>query len=158
MGTTVIAPAITTSSGASFTAARLGPLAQVDRYELTLPMFRRAITGKVFLKELLGLTGMEVSVTKLPAGAAIPFLHRHRAHEELYVFIGGRGQMQVDGETIEVEEGSVVRVATGGARTIRAAADEELRYLCIQAREGSMPDQEAGSDGERAEGTPRWPA
>jgi len=100
---------------------------------------------------------MEVSVTTLPAGVAIPFLHRHRAHEELYVFTAGRGQMQVDGETIDVEEGSVVRVAPGGARGVRAAAGEELRYLCIQAREGSMPDQEAGGDGFLVEGTPRWP-
>jgi mannose-6-phosphate isomerase-like protein (cupin superfamily) len=156
MSAIVIRPAINTTSSASFTAARLGPLAQVDRYELTVPQFRRPIRGKVFLKEALGLTSMEVSVTKLPAGAEIPYLHRHRAHEELYVFIGGRGQMQIDGETVSVEEGSVVRVASGGARTIRAAADEELRYLCIQAREGSMPDQEAGSDGALVEEKPRW--
>ncbi len=156
MGATVITPAITTSSGASFTAARLGPLGQIGRYELTLP-FRRPIRGKVFLKEALGLTGMEVSITTLPAGAAIPFLHRHRAHEELYVFTAGRGQMQVDGETFDVEEGSVVRVATGGARSIRAGAGEELRYMCIQAREGSMPDQEAAGDGEPVQGNLRWP-
>ncbi len=156
MSAIVIRPAIIRTSGASFTAAHLGPFAQVDRYELTVPQFKRAIRGKVFLKAALGLTGMEVSVTKLPAGAEIPFLHRHRAHEELYVFVGGRGQMQIDGETFSVEEGRVVRVAPGGARTIRAAADEELRYLCIQAREGSMPDQEAGSDGNLVEGRPRW--
>jgi mannose-6-phosphate isomerase-like protein (cupin superfamily) len=103
---------------------------------------------------------MEVSVTKLPAlpaGAAIPFLHRHRAHEELYVFTGGRGQMLVDGDVIAVDEGSVVRVATGGARTIRASPGEELQYLCIQARQDSMPDAEAADDGERLEARPAWP-
>jgi mannose-6-phosphate isomerase-like protein (cupin superfamily) len=157
MSAAIIRPAITASSGARFTAARLGPLAEVDRYELSVPMLRDAIRGKVFLKKALGLTGMEVSINKLPAGGAAPFLHRHRAHEELYVFTGGRGQMQVDGETFDVEEGSVVRVATGGARALRAAADEELRYLCIQAREGSMPDVEAAGDGERVAGSPRWP-
>jgi mannose-6-phosphate isomerase-like protein (cupin superfamily) len=156
MSAIVIRPVIKTTAGASFTAARLGPLAQVDRYELLVPQFRRPIRGKVFLKGALGLTSMEVSVTKLPAGAEIPYLHRHRAHEELYVFVGGRGQMQIVGETVSVEEGSVVRVASGGARTIRAAVDEELCYLCIQAREGSMPDQEAGSDGVAVGGKPRW--
>ena len=158
MGTSVtITPAVTTSSGKSHTVAHVGQLGEVDRYELSLPQFKRPVRGKLFLKGILGLTGMEVSVTKLPAGAAIPFLHHHRAHEELYVFVGGRGQMQVDGETFDVEEGSVVRVATRGARTLRAAADEELSYVCIQAREGSMPDAEAADDGQRVEEKPVWP-
>jgi mannose-6-phosphate isomerase-like protein (cupin superfamily) len=158
MGTgATITPPVTTSSGKSFTVAHLGRLGEVDRFEISLPTFKRPIRGKVFLKGILGLTGMEASITKLPAGAAVPFLHRHRAHEELYVFIGGRGQMQVDGETFDVEEGTVVRIATGGARAIRAAADEELRFLCIQAEQGSMPDAEAADDGERVDERPVWP-
>jgi mannose-6-phosphate isomerase-like protein (cupin superfamily) len=64
------------------------------------------------------------------------------------VFIAGRGQMQVGGNTFDVAEGSVVRVAPGGARSIRAAAGVALLYLCIQARENPMPDLEATDDGE----------
>ncbi len=157
MGSAKLTPAVETASGRSFTVARLGRLGEVDRFELTLPQFKRSMRGKVFLKGILGLTGIEASVTKLPAGAAIPFLHRHRAHEELYLVLGGRGQMQVDGETFDVEEGTAVRVATGGARGIRAAADGELSYVCIQAREGSMADAEAADDGQRLEGKPVWP-
>ena len=158
---TTLTPVPVQAAGPSWSAAHLGGLAQVDRYASTLPQFPRALRGKVFLKALLGLTGMEVSVTKLPArpeGAAIPFLHRHRAHEELYLFTGGRGQMLVDGAVIDVEEGSVVRVAPGGARTVRALPDTELRYLCIQARQDSMPDAEAADDGERLAATPAWPS
>ncbi len=157
---TALTPAPPQATGATWSAAHLGRLAQVDGYSLTLSQFPKPIRGKVFLKALLGLTGMEVSVTKLPArpaGAAIPFLHRHRAHEELYVFTGGRGQMLVDGSVIDVEEGSVVRVAPGGARTIRALPGEELEYLCIQARQDSMPDAEAADDGEPLEEKPAWP-
>jgi len=154
---TTLSPAVPTRQGANFTATDLGRLADLARYEMTIPQFKRPLRGKVFVKGLLGLTSMEVSVTTLPKGAAIPFLHRHKAHEELYLFTGGRGQMQVDGEAIEVSEGSMVRVATGGARGIRAAPDAELSYLCIQAREGSVPDAEAADDGERIATPPVWP-
>jgi mannose-6-phosphate isomerase-like protein (cupin superfamily) len=157
MGGTVITPRIATRRGAGFTAAHLGSLERLDGYELKVPQLERPIRGKVFLKTVLGLTGMEVSVTSLPAGAAIPYLHRHRAHEELSVFIAGRGQMQVDGQTFEVEEGSAVRVAPGGARSIRAAAGVALRYVCIQAPEGSMPDREAAADGELVREPLHWP-
>lgn len=157
---TALAPAPAVRSGPTWTATDLGPFAAVGGYALTLPQLPRPVRGKVFLKPLVGLTGMEVSVTQLPArpeGAAIPFLHRHRAHEELYVFLGGRGQMLVDGEVIDVAEGSVVRVATGGARTLRAAPGEPLRYLCIQARQGSIPDAEAADDGDPLAEKPVWP-
>ncbi len=157
---TALTPAPPHATGSSWSAAHLGRLAEVDRYALTLPQFPKAIRGKVFLKPLLGLTGMEVSVTKLPAlpaGAAIPFLHRHRVHEELYVFTSGRGQMLVDGDAIDVEEGSVVRVAPDGARTVRAAPGEALHYLCIQARQDSVLEAEAADDGERLDERPAWP-
>jgi mannose-6-phosphate isomerase-like protein (cupin superfamily) len=154
---TTVTPAVELKQGSTFTATHLGKLSEIARYETTVPQFKRAIRGKVFLKGLLGLTGMEVSVTTLPAGAALKFLHRHRAHEELYLFTAGRGQMQVDGETFDVQEGSVVRIAPGGARTLRAAADEELRYLCIQAREGTMPDAEAADDGQPLTTPVVWP-
>jgi mannose-6-phosphate isomerase-like protein (cupin superfamily) len=157
MANTVITPTIATTQDACFTAAHLGGLERLDHYELKVPQLERPLRGKVFLKSVLGLTGMEASLTSLPAGAAIPYLHRHRAHEELYVFVAGRGQMQVDGRTFDVAEGSVVRVAPGGARSIRAAAGGALRYLCIQAREGSMPDHEAAEDGAVVREPLRWP-
>jgi mannose-6-phosphate isomerase-like protein (cupin superfamily) len=157
MADTFITPRIATASGGHFTAGHLGAIDQLDRYELTVPQLDRPLRGKVFLKAVLGLTGMEASVTSLPAGRAIPYLHRHRAHEELYLFVAGRGQMQVDGETFEVAEGSVVRVAPGGARSIRAAAEAPLRYVCVQAREGSMPDGEAADDGELVRAPLGWP-
>ena len=55
-------------------------------------------------------------------------------------------------ETIALAEGSVLRVATGGVRAIRAAPDQELRFLCVQARTGSMPDEEAKRDGIKVDG------
>lgn len=149
-------PAIETTARPNHTHADLGPLADLSRYEIELS--RRGglkLRGKVFVKDLLGLTGMEVSLTRLGPGEGVPFLHSHRTHEELYVVVGGRGEMQVDGERIPLAEGSMVRVATGGVRALRAAPGEELRFLCIQARAGSMPDDEAKRDGVKVDGL-RW--
>ncbi len=146
-------PAIRPTSGPNHTRADLGALSELGRYEIELS--RRAgmkLRGKVFVKDLLGLTGMEASLTRMAPGESVPFRHQHRAHEELYVVLGGRGQMQIDGATFALREGSVVRVATGGVRAIRAAADAELRFVCVQARTGSMPDDEAKRDGIKIDG------
>jgi len=157
MGVDRYTPTIETRSTANLTRADVGPLAQLGRYEIDLTARKRHLQGKVFLQQLLQLTAMEVSLTRIEAGGQVPFLHQHRTHEELYVFTAGRGQMQVDGETFDVAEGSLVRVATSGARAIRAAAGEPLTYLCIQARQGSLPAAEVRKDGVRLDGDVRWP-
>jgi mannose-6-phosphate isomerase-like protein (cupin superfamily) len=142
------------TTGAHFTAVDYGPFGELDRYEFEHP--KRRVKGKVFLGETLGLTSMEVSLTKLPAGAKIPFLHKHHANEELYIFTSGRGEMIVDGKVIPVSEGSAVRVATDGARAIRVLGDAPLGYICIQARQGSLGDGEI-KDGRPVEGPVPWP-
>jgi mannose-6-phosphate isomerase-like protein (cupin superfamily) len=146
------------TTGAHFTAVAFGPYGELDRYELEHAKTKRVVKGKVFLKKTLGLTSMEVSLNKLPPGAKIPFLHRHRAHEELYLFTSGRGEMIVDGEVIPVSEGSAVRVATDGARAIRSLGDSPLNFVCIQAKQGSLADAESGSDGVAVDGPVPWPS
>ena len=39
--------------------------------------------GRVELHEKLGLTGAEISVNELPAGAGVPFVHSHKENEEI---------------------------------------------------------------------------
>ncbi|MBB6670384.1 cupin domain-containing protein [Cohnella nanjingensis] len=94
--------------------------------------------GKYFLKDKLGLTGMEVSLNQLPEGASVPFYHTHRENEELYLFIGGRGQLQVDGQIIEVKEGTSVRVGPEGERAIRNNGTGDLYFIVIQVQAGSL--------------------
>lgn len=52
------------------------------------------------LHDELGLTGCEVSVNQLPAGAAVPFVHAHQQNEELYGILSGAGEIWLDGEVI----------------------------------------------------------
>ena len=56
--------------------------------------------GRTELHNALGLTGAEVSVNSLPAGAGVPFVHSHRNNEEIYGVISGSGKVCIDGEEI----------------------------------------------------------
>ena len=54
------------------------------------------------LHDKLHLTGAEVSVNHLPAGANVPFVHYHKKNEEIYFITAGRGKAVIDGETTEI--------------------------------------------------------
>ena len=63
------------------------------------------------LHDALGLTGCEVSVNALPAGAAVPFVHRHVKNEEVYGVLEGRGELYIDGEVVELKAGDWFRIS-----------------------------------------------
>lgn len=140
-------------SGRHYSVADLGAWTALGQYHVEQPM---PFQGKVFLSELLGLTGMEVSVNRLAAGDNIPFTHRHREHEELYVFVKGQGQFQVDGTIIGIREGTVIRVSPQGERTWRNHSTQDLYYIVVQAKAGSLAHT-TFHDGELASKTVSWP-
>lgn len=59
--------------------------------------------ARVELHDSLNLTGAEVSISNLPAGAGVPFVHSHKQNEEIYAVLSGRGTMVVDGEIVELQ-------------------------------------------------------
>ncbi len=130
--------AIPKTEGKNFTCVHTGKFADLFQYELKHPLREKPVHGKLFLRDHLNLSSMQVSLNKLPAGVAVPFTHRHRENEELYIFIGGKGQIQIDGEIIDIEEGSCVRIAPNGDRTWRNNSNEDLYYIVIQGKEGSL--------------------
>ena len=117
----------------------IGALENIDQHSFSTPLLPSAVKGKKFLQSDLALTGMEVSFNKFPPGAAMPFHHQHREHEELYVFLKGKGQFQIDGQTINVKEGTAIRVAPAGVRTWRNNSNQDLYYVVIQAKANSLP-------------------
>ena len=92
--------------------------------------------GKVFLHDLLGLTSCEISVNSMPAGVKLPFNHKHKQNEEIYIFLKGEGIMTLDGKILDVKEGSCVKVLPNSVRTMESKT--ELQYICVQAKEGSL--------------------
>ncbi len=124
-----------------------GPVSRWMEWGFKHPAFSRPAPGKLFLGEKLGLSGMEVSLNTLPPGIAVPFLHRHRRHEEVYVVLAGEGEFQVDDERFPVVEGSALRIAPAGARTWRNTGKTPLIYVVIQAVEGTL-ENHGVDDGE----------
>lgn len=94
--------------------------------------------GKVFVKDVLGLTSMEVSFGTLPENTAVPFFHKHKQNEEVYIILSGKGVFTLDGEDIEVEAGSIVRVAPEVSRCNKNTGKEPFTYICIQAKAQSL--------------------
>ncbi|HEY9793102.1 MAG TPA: cupin domain-containing protein [Candidatus Obscuribacterales bacterium] len=144
-----------TKKGANYSVAHAGPFEDLHQFEVEHPRLKRNVP-KFFLKDELGLTGMQVSLNRMPAGAAVPFYHKHKQNEELYIFIKGKGQMQIDGDIIEVSEGTSIRISPNGERTWRNTGDEDLYCICIQAKENSL-SQETFEDGVPVERQVTWP-
>ena len=46
--------------------------------------------ARVELHDSLALTGAEVSINHLPAGAGVPFVHSHKQNEEITASFRGR--------------------------------------------------------------------
>jgi mannose-6-phosphate isomerase-like protein (cupin superfamily) len=141
--------------GSNFTCFHAGPKEDWTQFRLEPPDVPLPAKGKLFLGNLLGSAGLEMSLNVVLPGKGIPFLHRHQHNDEVYVVIGGRGQFLVDGECIDVQEGSVLRITPEGARAWRNNCGAPLYFLCIQYRADSMI-QGGTSDGQRVEGKPAW--
>lgn len=122
-------------------------------YTVELPGLE--IPGKLFIKDTLDLSGCEISINSMPAGGEMPFYHTHDQNEEVYIFIKGQGQLQVDGDILDVKEGSIVRISPGGERIWRNHSDESLVYIIIQVKENSL-EQYGTGDGAIPEKAPVW--
>ena len=132
-------------------AIDLGPFSELSSYEFLHPLFKKVDKGRIFTGEYLESTGAEISFRELPPNTKIPFLHKHHKHEEIYIFLKGHGQFQVDNDVFDVREGSLVRVSPDGNRTLCNCADEVMVYMVVQSSAGSLAAYNV-KDGYRSEG------
>ncbi len=135
----------TIANAENFTAVDFGELSDIKDYVLELGPDVK-IPGKVFGGQSVGATGGEFSFQIFAPGQETGFLHTHKTHEELYFFLAGKGEFLVDGETFPIGEGSVVRVAPNGKRSVRNTGAEPLLMLCVQYR-GKIFTADDAADG-----------
>lgn len=126
----------TTADLANATAIDFGPLAEIKDYVFELgPEVK--IPGKVFGGAAIKAGGADFSFQVFAPGTEGGFYHTHRNNEELYFFLSGKGEYQVDGVNIPVKEGTVIRVAPNGKRAVRNTGDKPLTMLCVQYAAGT---------------------
>ncbi|MBR1804111.1 MAG: cupin domain-containing protein [Muribaculaceae bacterium] len=131
----------TIKTGKNYAAVSVGRMDQIIEHEL--PMGPNVIKGKVFVGQALGTTGSELSFQTLVPGQDSGFLHTHKTHEELYFILKGEGVYQVDGEMINVSEGSIVRVSPQGKRALKNTGNTDMVMLCIQYKANAFTEADS---------------
>lgn len=144
----------TIATAQNFSAINVGRLNELGDYVLELAPEVK-IPGKVFCGATLGTTGSEFSFQLFQPGTETGFLHTHKNHEELYFFLGGTGEFQVDGQVFPVSEGSVVRVSPAGKRSVRNNGSTPLVMLCVQYKADTFTQEDA-TDGNILHEPVKW--
>ncbi len=145
----------TLAENTNYSAVNLGNLEELMEYSLIHPVNKQEIEGKVFVKDALKSTGSEISFNSLPPESEQPYFHIHRKNEEVYIILKGFGFFQVDGELMEIKEGSVIKVRPEGIRGIRNSSKEIMIYIVVQAKENSL-EEYTTDDGTRVPFEPKW--
>ena len=94
-----------------------------------------------FARDALHSRELGVSRFTYEPGGRMPWAHRHREQEEIYVVVGGSGRGSLDGEVVELGPWDVLRVAPEVVRSFEAGPDG-MDVICIGSR---RPE---GNDGE----------
>ena len=142
--------------GTGFSVAHGASFDSLTAHHFTHPRIGRPFPGKLFLHGPLKMTGAEVSLNRMAPGKAMPFLHRHRLHEEIYFFIDGEGEFQVDDVVFAIGPGSVVRVDPAAARGWRSTGSDPLDYIVLQVPHNGFQGLGEIEDGEPVAQPPAW--
>ena len=94
----------------------------------------------------LELENSGLSYQRLAPNFRLPFGHRHKQQEEVYVLVGGSARMKLDDEIIELRQWDAVRVPKETTRSFEAGPDG-AEFLAIGAPntgpgDGDEPDPE----------------
>ena len=99
----------------------------------------------LFSRNEVGSKQLGVSRFSYEPGARMPFGHRHREQEEVYVVVAGSGRAKLEDEIIEIREWDVVRVAPQVIRSFEAGPDG-MELICIGGKRPTGGDNEGFPD------------
>lgn len=84
--------------------------------------------GLISLKRSLELEGHDLAIMHFAPGQGYTFTQSHELQEEVYICAKGRGQIQLNHETLNMEPGDIVRVSPGTRRSLYAHPQPRIGY------------------------------
>lgn len=109
--------------------------ALADKAPEDLPMQWR------FGRGALGSPELGVSRFTYEPGARMPWGHRHKEQDEIYVVVGGSGRAKLGDEIVELRTWDILRVAPAVMRSFEAGPDG-MDVICIGGRKPPGGDTE----------------
>ena len=85
---------------------------------------RYVVSDNTTLKNLV-LSSTKLRPNKSTTG------HRHAGQEEVYVFVEGKGQMELDFRIIDVQAGDVVTIEDNVFHKVHNTGDYMLEFICV---------------------------
>ena len=85
-----------------------------------------------FARVTLGLENSGVSYLRLAPGFRVPFGHKHKQQEEVYVLVTGSARIKIEDEVRELKQWDAVRLHRDTLRTFEAG-DEGAELIAIGA-------------------------
>ena len=82
------------------------------------------------LKDNKTLNNLVISSTELH-GLQSTRGHRHEGQEEVYYFVSGTGEMELDDEKFEVQGGDVVLIKDGVFHRVHNTSNTKLYFVCV---------------------------
>ena len=76
-----------------------------------------------FPRDELGTEQSGISYQRLAPSFRVPFGHKHKEEEEVYVLVGGSGRVKLDDDVCELRQWDAVRVAPQVMRCFEAGPD-----------------------------------
>jgi uncharacterized cupin superfamily protein len=89
----------------------------------------------------LGLENSGLSYLKVAPGYRLPFGHKHKNQEEIYVLVGGKARMKIEDEVRDVRQWDAVRVHKDTMRSLEAG-DSGAEFLVVGAPNTGPGDAE----------------
>jgi mannose-6-phosphate isomerase-like protein (cupin superfamily) len=106
------------------------------------------LAGKLearFARKALDAKNVGISYQRLQPNTRIPFAHRHKTQEEIYVVLSGSGRAKLEDEIVELRAWDALRVDKETTRGFESGPDG-MELLAIGAPVGEGNDAEMVND------------
>jgi len=98
-------------------------LANIKKVEDMAPKFGHAPNMEVrFARKALEMDGFGLTYQKLAPNHRVPFNHKHKEQEEVFLVLSGSARAKLDDEVVELKQWDALRVSPATVRGFEAGA------------------------------------